>query len=153
MKRILFGAVVLMLLSACVVQAVDTITRDVPQLLPAASLSLQVFNTNEFDRIGIFTKFGNADTVTWRLYYAQDGTNYTLIDSTVVRCAKNGGYTGSYFYPETCAWRQLAHTATVGSNNTVHFDGFMYQTMLITVTNKAKADTANFKISLKGVRY
>ena len=152
MKRML-AIVILLALLVGVAGAADTIMREVGELLPGASVSLSPFDTSDYDKLGVYTRFGNADTATWRLFYSQDGTNYMLIDSTTVSCAANVNYARSYWYPETFAWRQLAHTATVGANNTVHFDSWMYRGILITVTNKATLDTANFKISLHGIRY
>lgn len=124
-------------------------TRTEDALLPGASMSMQLFsNTSICDKIGTYTKFGNADSCTWRLYYSDDGVNWTLIDTTIVKVAADTTQIQSSPNWGAVARRQLAHTATVGANNTVHFDGFIYPYMYVSVTNNAVVDTASFTIGL-----
>jgi hypothetical protein len=148
-NRLIVAALAVSFAAACIVGTANAWEqRKVSRLVPGASTSLTLFDTRECDRAGIYTAFGNADSCIWRLFYSQDGTNYTLLDTTIVACSADTSFDAWSENPKTVSWRQLVHTATVGSNNTVHYDGFIYQRLLVTVTNNSVADTAAFQINL-----
>lgn len=110
-------------------------------VLPGAADTSETFDVRRWDAIMIHG-YGNGDSMAYYIDYSYDDGLWTnLQDSTFVNATEL-----TTFPPTSATWKvlfskQLAHTATVSTNNTVHFDNWLLSKLRIRLLNADITDT------------